>query len=312
MISIARRLKPFSHLPGTTCIIPKTQWQVQVFPTLLRFTNLVTFKTFEEKLKVKGPILDFTVELDLEKCIVRIFGHVEKKYHQLVISEKNIFDLFPGVPLPDETKKERLDLGVHTKLDWELVARRRDMLEIFPIWFRLGQLVPLVETPKVGAATLLHSCDKMEVFDHFRKLFMAGFHGIMAPRLSDNDHQGIIPEGNFTFSPLGLLSEGARLIRQLFFHESKNTFSFLPHLPPECHAGRLLHLRSSFGDEIDIEWSKKLLRRVVIRPGASREIQLDLQKALKSYRINRKTRKAADNPLALEAGKILYLDNFQK
>lgn len=304
MISIAMRLRPFSLRPGTICLIPKTEWQVQVFPTLLRFTNLVTFQTFEQRLDLQGPVLDFGVELDLEKCLVRLYGNRKK----IEISAKDL----PIEPKPFEVGKERLSLGLHKKLDWDLVKRRLDFCEIFPIWFRLGQLVPYVETPKVGTAALLRPCDKMEVITHYRKLFLAGFHGIMAPRLSDDDHQGIIPEGNFSFSPLGLLYEGSKLIRSLFFSESGNIFSFLPQLPPEFHAGRMIFLQTFFGDEIDLEWSKKLLKRAVIRPKVSREVYLDLQKSIRSFRIGKKKWISADKPLALEAGKILYLDRFEK
>src|SRR3989344_6077351 len=159
MISIALRLRPFSHRPGTTVVIPKTPWQVQVFPTLLRFTHLISFETFEKNLDIQGPMLDFTVELDLEKCCVRFFGHAAKGYHQLVFTEKDV----PSSLLLQESK-ERLSLGMHKRLDWELVCRRRDLKEIFPVWFRLGQLVPFVETPHVGTATLLQPVsDKLEI-----------------------------------------------------------------------------------------------------------------------------------------------------
>jgi hypothetical protein len=139
---------------------------------------------------------------------------------------------------------------------------------------------------------------------------MAGFSGILAPRLSDG-HQGIVPEGDYPFSPLGLLTEGSKLIRSLFFEEKENIISFLPELPPAFHAGRMVSVQTSLGDEIDFEWSKKTLRRVVFRVNVSREVHLDLQSSIKSFRIGKKNRMPADKLLALEAGKTLYLDRFQ-
>jgi hypothetical protein len=133
----------------------------------------------------------------------------------------------------------------------------------------------------------------------------------MVPRLSDGDHQGIIEGGDFKGSPLVLLTEGYSLIRSLFFEERAESLAFLPELPPQFHAGRLLNLQTSKGDRIDFEWSKKVLRRVVIRPGSSRELFLDLQKPLKSLRCNQ-ARQAHDAPLRLEVGKTVSLDRFEK
>ncbi|MBP7074115.1 MAG: hypothetical protein KBA81_01875 [Rhabdochlamydiaceae bacterium] len=295
------KLKPFSHLPGTFCIIPETSCQVQVFPALLRFTDFSTGKTWDEKLW-KGPVEGFTLELDLEKGYVEVFGKTAVGFKRRQIGERFKTDHL-----------EHLSLGKHTKLDWELVLRRLNMEEMVPVLFQLGQLVP-ESTAQTPILNFLKFSDKTEVAKQLKLFFKTGFHGLMAPRLIDEDFQGIIeegPEGKAEGSPLALLREGYIALRALFFTEDEG-FSLLPNLPPEFHAGRLVNLRSSMGDIISIEWSKKLLKKVYIKPAKTREIPLTIQKSLCSFRINQKIRQEVKKPLSLIEGKTLFLDRFEK
>lgn len=321
-IGISARLRPFSHTPGASCLIPCSSWQVQAFPTLLRFTNLITAETHELPLNIKGPMLDFTLELDLEKRGVHVFGHSKSGYERFcigmtdegirIMSEKGkTKKVIPTKVNLSQISKERLSLGSHKALDWDLVKRKRDLSQVFPVWFRLGQMVPEIPLKKEGTATLLKSCDKLEVVPQFLKLFMAGFHGILIPRLNDDEHQGIIQsDAKVSGCPLGLLTEGAKQIRALFFTEEKDGFAFLPCLPPEFHAGRFLNLTTSKGDIINLEWSKKLLRRVIIRPGVSREVRFHFQKAIKSFREGEKEY-PAETSFKFINGHTVYLDRFE-
>jgi hypothetical protein len=306
-ITIADRLKPFCHVPGTSCVIPWSSWKVQAFPTLLKFENLMGFEKQEHLLEWKGPVLDFTVELDLEKGVVWVYGHTIEGYrrvcvyvahHKIVVGEK---------PAMQSSTLERLSLGMHKSLDWQLVHRRHNMAEIFPVWFRLGQMVP-----EQGKTAVLREVEKTEVSSTYLKIFLAGFEGIMSPRFSDTDYQGIISGNLAQESPLILLTAGARYIRGLFFKEIGETWSFLPCLAPEFHAGRFLQLQTEAGDKIDFEWSKKLLKKVVIHPAKSREISLSFPKPLKSFRVGKKVRHVIDKPLQLITGEILILDRFEK
>jgi hypothetical protein len=295
------RLTPFCHLPGTACPVPWSPWTVEAFPQLLKFQNMIDGRKYEERLNWKGPVLDFTTQLDLEKGVVSVFGHTKEGYRH---HEIQVNDSIPRRPL------ERLSLGSHKQLDWELVKRRKDLKEILPIWHHLGQMVPEVESKRVGAAALLKPYDKLSVGKELLSLFLVGFEKMMVPRLSDPDHQGIIEEGEFTESPLILLTEGAKLIRSLFFQETAEGFSFLPTLSPAWHAGSFSHLQTTGGDVIEFEWSKKLLREVKICVGTTREVTLSLHK-LSSFRLGRKDRFRADQPLQLQQGQKLYLDRFE-
>lgn len=322
-IQIQKHLNPVSHLPGTRCLVPYSAWELEAFPTLVRFRHLVTGEELSYPLNLVGPVFDFTVELDLEKGCVYLFGtgargyerytvSIEEPYLRIVSRKGKQRALLPSKTLSPalNRSRERLSLGSHKTLDWELVKRRRDLTEIFPVWFQLGQMVPSIEAPKVGTAALLREVEKREVVPQFLKLFMAGFQGILSPRLHDELHQGIVPSEPITACPLILLTEGAKLIRSLFFQEEKNMWSLLPVLPPEFHAGRMTHLRTSLGDEVDLEWSKKLLRRATIRPVQTRTLTVRFQKAIKSYRVHGK-RQAADTPLQLEVEKVIHLDRFE-
>lgn len=321
-ITIAQRLRPFCHLPGTACPIPFTRWQVQAFAEMIALKDLVTAEEKVYPLGWKGPVWDFTVELDLEKGCVRLFGHTADGYRSLTISAAE-----GGLKLGDElisvdgifAKKavERLSLGSHRQLDWELVKRRRDLTESLPVWFRLGQMVPEVAAPKVGTASLLQDVPKLEVVSQLTKLFYAGFSSLLSPRLIDDDRQGIVPQMDSCSScPLILLWQGASLIRSLFFTEEENDFSFLPCLPPEFHAGRFIDIRTTQGDCLEMEWAKKSLHKVVIRPGSSRSVRIKAQKPLTSFRLRynlreRGKRFSLTQPLHLEEGKPVMLDRFE-
>jgi len=77
LISIAERLRPFSHLPGTSTILPGCGYEVQIFPCLVRFYHLqeaVPVLLTELTFDLKGPIQQFTLCNDLEKGRLTISG----------------------------------------------------------------------------------------------------------------------------------------------------------------------------------------------------------------------------------------------
>jgi hypothetical protein len=316
-ITIAQRFRPFCHLPGTVCVLPFSQWTVQTFPTKILFTHLKTGDVKEYSLDWRGPVANFTTQLDLERGGIVVFGHTQDGYRKVSIQmkEEGIVvgsTVLQGVREAIPPSQERLSLGVDKKLDWELVYRRLNLCEIFPLWFRLGQMVPS-EGEKVGVAALIQEYDKNEVFSAYRKIFLAGFYGLLAPRLSDSDYQGIVPDEKCDGSPLFILSEGSRFIRRLFFDE----WSFLPNLPPQCHAGRFVHLQTKDGDIVDLEWSKKMVRRVVISPKESKVIVPKFQRFVKSFRLRRALkdrgdRQSVSSAVELFKGQVVYLDCFEK
>jgi hypothetical protein len=326
MIKIAERLRPYSHTPGTACIIPGTCSEVEAYPTLLKIVGK------EHKLKLTGPVKDFMLEQDLEKNCVRVSGKAKEGFFRLRIHATDAgFDVIgekgpvKTIHIPFETKFvhkptfERLSLGNHKSQDWDMVQKRCDLKEFLPILFCLGQKIPLIPPqPLTGTARLLElPTDRADLSEALEAFFKAAFTKILIPRLVDDQHHGLAPhepaEGNRFF----LVQEGAKMIRSLFFKQNERRIAFLPNLPIPLDCGRLVGLQAPGIGEIDLEWSKKTLRRVIIRASTPGEVILELQKELKSYRV-RKTmrekghRQKGTEPLLLEPGKTYLLDRFQK
>lgn len=319
-ISIANRLRPYSHIPGAQCAIPGTHFILEAFPTLLRLGNI------EIPLKFTGPVRDFTLQQDLEKNCALVFGKAKEGSFKIEIGaqsggfeisfyeEKKFFPAKLFFFLPEQW--ERLSLGMHKAQDWDLVLRRFDLKEILPVLYGLGQKIPpLPSQPLTGTARLL-AFSEDRVLEGFEALCRAAFHKILVPRLHDDQHQGLCsdegPDEEAAGNPFFLLQEAARRIRSLFIREEDDRVRLLPNCPFD--AGRMANVQVKVGS-LDLEWAKRLLRRAVLRPAASGEIALDLQKEIRSFRVKtggrEKGRKqSASEPLLLEAGKTYFLDRF--
>lgn len=335
-IKIAERLRPFSHLPGAVCLLPGMGCTVQAFPTLLRVGG-----DWEMALEIAGPVRNFTVQQNLEEGRVTVFGTSPAgffRYHVVALEgEIGIdFEKFPvakeGIKIPSAVVKggasaERLSLGSHKAQDWELLRRRGDLREIFPVWVKLGGGLPSPEErgiPSEGMFSLLRRCvdlveegNRTGLYQAFLNLFQAGFYSMLTPRLRDDDYQGLVsldPPGEG--SPLLLLKEGERLIRSLFFKEEGEELSLLPCLPVEFHSGRYLNLTTAKGDQLDIEWAKKSLRRAVVRPAGFHPLRLTFPKEIKTFRVRTALQERGDvlsaaSPLP-PSHLPLFLDRFEK
>jgi len=88
MIQIAQRLHPFSHIPGAICPLPKSNWSIQAFPTRLIFRHLITHQEIELGIQCTGPMSDFTLQLDLEKGAVVLFGSPKEGYFRILITRE--------------------------------------------------------------------------------------------------------------------------------------------------------------------------------------------------------------------------------
>lgn len=362
-IRIAARFHPFSHLPGTVCLLPLTSLKMRIFPARLEFFRCGdSTPLFHLTLDVKGPVEEFTVELDLEQQQVRVFGRTARGYLRYLLKRhvEGVSLVAERVPqesltchLPLESRsvelqakemllipwswnetapaspQERLSLGMHKLQDWEGMKRRCDFQEIFPVWMRMGQSAPSREiSSREGNFFLLEQCRtairekrKTEILDAFKRLFLAGFEGIFVPRSFDTEYQGILPlKPEQDLSPLALLTEGAKLIRSLFISEEKEWLEILPALPPDFHAGRFLEIYSHAGDRIEMEWTKKQLRRLIIHPVSDRPIYLKLPASLKRCRVRhalkeRGKEEVIKEGMLLASGKskqCVIIDRFQK
>lgn len=337
-IRIAARLHPFSHLPGTLCLIPKTHVQVRVFPARVEFSEQAI------DWELQGPVKNFTVELDLEQEQITVFGMTRSGYlrYHIRVQSDSIAIVFDKAPFATQERvlipyggkvcasvpHERLSLGMHKLQDWDRMRRRLDLKEIFPIWMRLGQITPCASPSfsNKGNLQLLKKCfecDKQEILPAFTQLFLAASEGICVPRLYDTDYQGIIPIQQAERGdplPLEILTQGAALIRSLFFKEEGDLLSLLSCLPPDFHAGRMVDVHTHSGDRVDIEWSKKQMRSLCIRPQTERQVHLQLSKYLRTCRVRTghkdKGAQCTINEgiltLELSPEQSLFIDRFQK
>ena len=132
----------------------------------------------------------------------------------------------------------------------------------------------------------------------------------MSPRAQDVEYQGVaLPK---MASPLQLISHGAELIERLFIDEDK----ILPNLPPEFHCGRFIGVPTKLG-VIDIEWSKKILKKVIFHCSNDGILNLQFQKTLKTFRLREDFRQRGEvrvcgEGFEVKADKTYYLDNFRK
>lgn len=321
MIRIASRLKPFSHTPGMGCVIPRSCAVIEAFPTLLRINGK------EWKMPLTGPVRNFTLQQDLERNCAYVFGKAKEGYFRLrieahddgfaIISEKGPLEngyLESENTISYQQTFERLSLGNHKAQDWDLVQKRMDLKEILPTLFYLGQKVPLIASqPLMGTATLLKIPQTREHLEEALLAFVkAAFKKMLVPRLVDDQYQGFVPEGPAMGNPFFLLQEGAKMIRSLFFQQNERRLLFLPNLPISFDAGRIVGLKALGIGEIDFEWSKKLLQKMIIRTAISGEVILELQKEIKCFRVGKKIKLKRGEPLLLEAGETYYLDRFEK
>lgn len=368
-ITIAERLRPFSHLPGTCCVLPGSTLELQIFPTVIRIYDLAAQERRllgEIAFDAVGPLADFTIQLDLEKQRLMIWGHSINGFLRYSIYAADqgrslVFTLEkePSPPLhwccpktfahtiqdrvhtfmlpasrpatPPLLTQERLSLGNHKAQDWTLIQRRLDLSEILPIWLRLGQLLPASSAtlePLTGTTSLLTRCNEVIRSGHpeciapqFLNLFMAGFHGMLSPRLVDDQYQGIPVEplatDNHSLSPLLLLTEGASLIRSLFIQQRGSFIDILPALPPQFHAGRYLDLVCRDIGKLNIEWSKKAIRRMVMTAEYDGEVTFGFHRDLRRFRLRRSMQDkgkvmSCGDTLSIVAGERYLLDRFER
>lgn len=331
LIKIAERLKPYSHRPGTRFLLPGSTIVVTVFPALLRVGDA------EDPLEIVGPVEGFTAQLDLEHGYLKVWGHAASGYFRYRLQATPV----GGVSLVWEkgalsagseaeaiyvpTDSERLSLGSHKAQDWNRIVERLELSEIFPFWFRMGRLLPMQPVVQgTGTTKLLVDCaevmaakDTLKIPVTFRTLLRAGFEGVLVPRLLDSDHQGLnLPTLDPAEESLALLSEGARLIRSLFIQMSGHEVHLLPLLPPELHCGRMLNLACG-QSSIDMEWSKKTIRRVLFRCRETAQWRLHLQKDLREFRVrcgNKDRGRVISRGTSLDllAGRDYFFDNFRR
>ena len=348
-MTIAQRLRPFSHVSGTPFILPGTSLRFQIFPASIQVYDLALAGSpliQHLLLDVKGPVRDFTVTQDLEQPSLHVWGKTAEGYLRyrigavpgttnrfLIKTEKFsgggmlIPELEGVLAYPRLPKIERLSFGCHKKLDWVLMHRRQNFEEILPVWFQLGQLTPGFRTaghPNHNGSFLSECAKEIEqgnvaaILPNFYNLYLTSFEGGLCPHANGAQFLGFSKPHGEEEHPLSLLTEGASLIRRICIEDEGERIALLPALPQELHAGRFLNVQCKNGAVLDVEWSKKQIRRVMLKTGGKDHLlQLQVQKGLKQFRLREAPnaqgkRVFCGAPLALKANSIYYFDRFEK
>lgn len=354
-IKIAERLRPYSHQPGVSVILPFTNVRLQIFPALIRLYRLdrsepLLLAAFP--LKIEGPLSQFTVCQDLEKGCVLIWDQGPAGFRRVRISvrdgdivltcergttalqcssgaqqlsaQESIVLLSQDMLLsiPSYLPLERLSLGSHRTQDCARWRTQMDLHTLLPFWLRLGRMVPdpgpVLQT---GTAKLLSDLPHMsrdQLYSAFQQVLLAGFEGLLSPRLIDTDYQGLnlSPPDQGT-SPLVLLTEGSKLIRNLFIQQHEQILDLLPALPPEFHCGRFTGIDCQGLASLDLEWSKKLLHRMVLIPKRDSTWTFQCQRDLRRFRLRRTMNEPGlihpcGTSLLLQANVPYFFDRFEK
>ncbi len=340
-IEIVDRLKLFSHSPGHIMMIPGTRISVRAFPSALIFIDEQGAQT-EFLLGLKGPVDPFTVEQDLERREVRVYGDSAQGYFRLAIGVQDLslvlrFEKTPllGISLGDKTffsgevleimkdvfvfkeeVQERLFLGSSKQKESDLIRRRKDLREVFPLWHLLGSITPNVDNLSFSLLEeAIQKKDKKTVYDLFFHAYLAHFSPGLVPRAEDEEKQGLVSLGAFSRC---LLPKGSSYIRSLFFQEKEDGFHILPCLLPLFVCGKMIRIKSDSGCLLDIEWTKHRLRRMHIAVKKDQILKLHFPSDVESFRIKTSLKDRGKifpgkgSVVSVKAGDLLLFDLFQK
>ncbi|MBF8263407.1 MAG: hypothetical protein HW387_1072 [Parachlamydiales bacterium] len=334
-ITIAQRYRPYSHDNGAMCLIPRTCWAVQAFPAMIRLQDLGSGEpaaTIEIPLALHGLFREFTIQQDLEKGCVFIWGIAREGRYRLRLealmgkiklsaektpdggiaiadrclqkNESISWDI-PG-PFRSVEAIERLSLGSHRSQDWADVWRRMDLSDILPILFHLSQWTPIAAMdPEQPIARL------------WEEFLRAGFGSILVPRLQDPEYQGLLSTDAVpaNASPCALISYAGEQIRKRFVEQDQNCVSILPSC--EFTFGRFTDIQLPGIGTVDLEWAKGTIQCMSLRASVHVKVCWRFSPSIQSYRLRENLhgkgiKKSVDVELELEAGKNYYLDRFQK
>lgn len=320
-IAIAERFRPFSHMPGFRCLFPGTSQIIRVFPAWIEIEGKGTVE-----LPVTGPVKAFTGIMDLEKPSLSVFGQAQAGYYKVEIMldpinsnltvGSQVFQL--NTPVNALMPAERLSLGCQKAMDWQMMRRRALLEEWIPLWHWMGQTAgPIHQVPRIDPKnSLLGLClhaDNMAVGNLLMQSLEAGFEEFFAPSADRWKKLGL------SLPPLvdgSLLQTGAAMIRQLFIQECGSSLLILPRLPHELHCGRYVNASFDCGC-VDLEWSKRKIRRMVIRSNKNYPLSLEFKNKSTSYRIrtsvsSKGVRMNHLDPIELKEGNSYYLDQFEQ
>ncbi len=340
-IAIAARFRPYTHHLGNFALLPASSLAIQAYPNLLR-----VFAVEHELCEIgkidfsfAGPIDDFTVQTDLEKNRIVIWGKARQGFFRYFLSPAGArqmalaWDRQPQAVnwqatsglladgLMQTNSLCRLFLGISKQGNWERIKERLLLAEILPYWHAFAMRVP-VAFPVLEQRSLAAECqnaiqlqERLTAGTHLKNLFLAGFKGIFVPRLQDEEHQGFLLPVSESMTSMALLNASKDLIESLFFHFNDRELRLLPCLPPELHCGRMTGVKLE-NILLDFEWTKKKMRRMMLLTDKSEALRVLLPKDIHSFRLTTKENEKGalysnGSEILLEPGVTYLCDRFE-
>lgn len=325
-LDIAFRLRPYVRRPGVPMLLPGTDIIVTPYPKKIKLSNLQGIDLGELDPEVAGSVESFQIMQDLEKGCIVGWGRASSgffRWHLFSTADRKEVLLrrhSTKVPFNRQhlSATERLCLGFHKQLDWDLVTRRKDLREYLPVVWRLAQLTPgcaNCETDTLLAAVqeAVRQRSRSELEPLLHALFQAGFYGLLVPSGHDRLYQGFTsaPVSN----PSALLPALARCLREMVVQVyGGGRIEILPAIPPLFVCGRLTGFVCE-GGIIDLEWTKRFIRRMVFRCRQSQEFHFSFPNGISRFRLRRHSTDRGEwldcsKTLAVYEGQVLWLDCF--
>ena len=350
-IEIRQKLRPYSSLAGIEVPYPSIGRVFQIYPTKV-FIDKNEETELAVDWKFSKPVQKITTFFNLIQAKVEVYLDFEKGvlHYELYENAKGLVlapvrntmggasikvdgSLFKKVALNKEVlllptvqkeggSKEILSLGSHKKQEIEGLLKREDFKEILPILFSLGQMCEVSSIKQaVGHLKVLKEVKKLIessehdlILPHLKPLLHSAFSGLFVPHLEDIFYWRGGEELKNAPSSFTLLRELYQLTRSLFIQSNKKELFFLPHLPKELFCGRLLQVEER-DLLIDIEWTKKSLRRMRIKALEDVSLQLHFQKPIQKCRVSVNNKPIVfknKQRLIFEKSKTYIFDRFEK
>ncbi|NGX28082.1 MAG: hypothetical protein K940chlam1_00257 [Candidatus Anoxychlamydiales bacterium] len=350
-IKIRQKFCLMTHKLGSSFLILNSSYYVKIFPGLLEFIDLDTKKSFKIFLFFEGPVKDFTIFQNLKNGDVKVSFHTKRGFLSYKIIKREKFLIFfekvpsnkiemkldliktisskneitlPIKVISDQKPTEKISFGIHKKQDLDLIKKRADLTEILPFIFLYSQFYQDIQSACIRKKCIVKeltekiiSREKKDLEQSFLNVLNAHFFEAFIPRVNDEDYQNIIPIiDEKDTQPLHILRKLFYIIKLILIDQKPNEISILPCLLTSFHHGRALNITTNVGS-FDIEWSKKLIKKLIFRPSKDIKIKLIFQSKIRTYRLKSNLKEKGKifknkEMISFEKDKIYFLDKFQK
>lgn len=351
-IRIKDRFKIISHDLGESFLILNTAYFVRIYPGLLFFKDLDSDKDFKIFIKFQGPVKNFTISQNLYNGNIEVNFHAKDGYvsYRIMMAGNEVYLCFDKTAekkltvefdkitqvvakqrifLPIERismlrPPEYLSFGIYKKPDLSQIKKRENLQEILPFIFLYSQFYLDVQY----SCCLRKNCllkrladeiqkkEKLKLAESFINVFKFHFFGAFVPRMNDDEHQNICDYVDKEISPWCVFINLYSCVKSVFIEEASKKLFLLPCLPALFNHGFFVNIKISSG-QIDMRWSKKLLKKAIFKPSKDIELQLILHSMIKTFRVRTDARDKGkiynnEDIIGFEKDKSYFLDNFKK